>query len=80
MAIIVRNCDVPWLDESIDSLRTRLDPSDIVQEAQLEALTRLPSYLVRQPMPFRAWLYHTAIQRMLKLREHARCRTPRPWP
>ena len=35
------------------SLRTRLDPSDVVQEAQLEALTRLPDYVARQPMPFR---------------------------
>jgi RNA polymerase sigma-70 factor, ECF subfamily len=52
------------------SLRARVDPSDIVQEAQLEALARLPDYVVRQPMSFRAWLFHTAIQRLLKLHRH----------
>ncbi len=53
------------------SLRGRFDPSDIVQEAHLEALERLPEYLVRRPMPFRAWLFRTALQRLLKLRQHA---------
>ncbi len=53
------------------SLRGRLDPSDIVQEAHLEALERLPEYMVRRPMPFRAWIFRTALQRLLKLRQHA---------
>src|SRR5208283_2441807 len=53
------------------SLRGRFDPSDIVQEAHLEVLERLPEYLVRRPMPFRAWLFRTALQRLLKLRQHA---------
>jgi RNA polymerase sigma-70 factor, ECF subfamily len=53
------------------SLRGRLDPSDVVQEAQLEALERLPDYLGRRPMPFRAWLFRTAVQRLFKMRMHA---------
>jgi len=43
----------------------RLDPSDILQETQLEALRRLPDYLDRRPMPFRLWLRKTAHERLL---------------
>lgn len=46
-------------------LRARLDTSDIVQEAQLEAFRRLDDYLHRQPMPFRLWLRKTAQERLL---------------
>jgi RNA polymerase sigma-70 factor (ECF subfamily) len=49
-------------------MRARLDPSDIVQEAQLEAYRRLPEYLKRRPMPFRLWLRQTAHQRLVMLR------------
>ena len=49
-------------------LRTRVDPSDVVQEAQLEAFRRLPEYLERQPMPFRLWLRKTTQERLLMLR------------
>jgi RNA polymerase sigma-70 factor (ECF subfamily) len=35
-------------------LRARVDPSDMVQEAQLDAF-RLADYLRRRPMPFRLW-------------------------
>jgi RNA polymerase sigma-70 factor, ECF subfamily len=49
-------------------LRARLDASDVVQEAQLEALRRLPDYLKRRPMPFRHWLRKTAYERLLMLR------------
>ena len=52
-------------------LRGRLDASDVVQEAQLEALRRFPDYLRRRPMPFRLWLRRTAYERLLMLRrEH----------
>jgi RNA polymerase sigma-70 factor, ECF subfamily len=51
-------------------LRRRVDPSDVVQETQLEAFRRLDDFLERQPMPFRVWLRRTAIERLLKLREH----------
>jgi RNA polymerase sigma-70 factor (ECF subfamily) len=50
-------------------MRQRLDPSDVVQEAQAEAFRRLPDFLERQPMAFRLWLRKTAYERLLKLRE-----------
>jgi RNA polymerase sigma-70 factor (ECF subfamily) len=53
-------------------LGTRLDPSDVLQEAHLEALTRLPDYRARRPFPLRSWIMRTALQRLLKLRQHAR--------
>jgi RNA polymerase sigma-70 factor (ECF subfamily) len=46
----------------------RVDPSDVVQEAQLEAFRRLPDYLARRPMPFRLWLRKTAQERLLVTR------------
>jgi RNA polymerase sigma-70 factor (ECF subfamily) len=46
-------------------LRSRVDPSDVVQETQLEAFRRLDDYLERQPMPFRLWLRKTACERLL---------------
>ena len=53
------------------SPNARIDPSDVVQEAQVEALGRLEEYSGRRPMPFRLWLVRTAIQRVGKLRRHA---------
>ena len=50
------------------SLRARLDPSDIVQEAQLEAFRRFADFLARRPMPFRLWLRKTAWERLLMAR------------
>jgi RNA polymerase sigma-70 factor (ECF subfamily) len=49
-------------------LRQRVDPSDVVQETQLEAFQRLPDFLARKPMPFRLWLWKTAYERLLKIR------------
>jgi RNA polymerase sigma-70 factor (ECF subfamily) len=49
-------------------LRPRVDPSDVIQEAHLEAVRRLPDYLARPPMPFRLWLRQLARNRLLKLR------------
>ena len=54
------------------SLRNRFDPSDVVQEAQVEALERLEEYAGRRPMPFRSWLLRTALQRVGKVRRYAR--------
>src|SRR5262245_61348452 len=49
-------------------LRGRVDASDVVQEAQLEAFRRLPEFLQRRPMPFHLWLRKTAYERLLKAR------------
>jgi RNA polymerase sigma-70 factor (ECF subfamily) len=52
-------------------LRARFDPSDVVQDVQLAALNRLTDYLGRRPMPFKLWLFRSAIERIAKLRRHA---------
>ena len=53
----------------------RVDPSDVVQEAQLEAYRRLPDYLAARPMPFRLWLRKTAQERVLMARrQHIQAR------
>jgi RNA polymerase sigma-70 factor (ECF subfamily) len=53
----------------------RIDPSDVVQEAQLEAYRRLPDYLAARPMPFRLWLRKTAQERVLMARrQHLQAR------
>jgi RNA polymerase sigma-70 factor, ECF subfamily len=51
-------------------LRSRVDPSDVVQEAHLEAVRRLTGYLDRPAMPFRLWLRQIAHDRLLKARRH----------
>jgi RNA polymerase sigma-70 factor (ECF subfamily) len=51
-------------------IQGRLDPSDVVQEAQMEACRRLAVYLERPPMPFRLWLRQIAFDRLLMLRRH----------
>jgi RNA polymerase sigma-70 factor (ECF subfamily) len=51
-------------------IQARLDPSDVVQETELEAYRRLDDFLRRRPMPFRAWLRKTAFERLLKLRRY----------
>jgi RNA polymerase sigma-70 factor (ECF subfamily) len=51
-------------------LASRLDPSDVVQEAHLEAVNRLDAYLQRPTLPFRLWLRQIAFDRALKARRH----------
>ena len=54
-------------------LRARVDPSDLVQEAQMEAARRLGRYLADPAMPFRLWLRQLAYDRLLKAhRRHVR--------
>src|SRR4051794_12258873 len=49
-------------------LRSRVDPSDVVQEAQIEAVRRVEGYLKKPAMPFRLWLRQIAFDRLLMLR------------
>jgi RNA polymerase sigma-70 factor (ECF subfamily) len=64
----------------------RVDPSDVVQEAQADLARRLPDFLARRPMPFHLWARKTAYDRLLDAhRRHLR-RARRavgreaPWP
>jgi RNA polymerase sigma-70 factor (ECF subfamily) len=60
-----------FIDLRLDPrLRARVDPSDVVQETQLEVYHRLRDFLEREPMPFRVWLRNTAYERLLKLQRH----------
>ncbi len=49
-------------------LRPRVDPSDVVQEAQMEAHRRLEDYVKQPPLPFRLWLRQIAFDRLLMMR------------
>lgn len=49
-------------------LNPRLDPSDVVQEAQLEVVRQIRDYLQREPMPFWLWLHRTTYQNLVRLR------------
>jgi RNA polymerase sigma-70 factor (ECF subfamily) len=49
-------------------LRPRVDPSDVVQEAQMEAHRRLQAYLRQPAFPFRLWLRQIAYDRLLMTR------------
>jgi RNA polymerase sigma-70 factor (ECF subfamily) len=49
-------------------LRPRLDPADVVQEAQMQAVRRLSRYLEQPRMPFRLWLRQLAQDQLLNLR------------
>lgn len=48
-------------------LSGRIDPSDVIQEAQLEAAERLAEYLRNPTMPFFLWLRLITGQRLLAL-------------
>jgi RNA polymerase sigma-70 factor (ECF subfamily) len=72
----------PYLRQFVElrldpKLRPRVDPSDVVQEAQIEAVRRLDAYLEQAPLPFRLWLRQLAHDRLLMMhRRHvkAACR------
>lgn len=49
-------------------LRRRVDPSDIVQDAHLEAARRLPEYLHNPAMPLRLWLRQITQDRLIMAR------------
>jgi RNA polymerase sigma-70 factor (ECF subfamily) len=52
-------------------LRGRLDPSDVIQEAYLDAARRLPEYVRDPSVPFFLWLRKLTAQRLIDLhRQH----------
>jgi RNA polymerase sigma-70 factor (ECF subfamily) len=51
-------------------LTARMDPSDVVQEAQVEMVRRMDDFLQRRPMPFRLWARKTAYERLIALHRH----------
>jgi RNA polymerase sigma-70 factor (ECF subfamily) len=51
-------------------LQGRIDPSDVLQEAYVEAWARLAEYLRNPTMPFFLWLRFLAGQRLLTLHRH----------
>jgi RNA polymerase sigma-70 factor (ECF subfamily) len=55
-------------------LQARVDPSDVIQEAQLEVARRMDDFLKRRPMPFHLWVRKTAYERLLNLRRDHRRR------
>jgi len=71
-SIIIHHCPRRFVELRLDrKLRRRLDASDVVQETQLEAASRLADFLERSPMPFHLWLRKTAYQRLLMIhRQH----------
>jgi len=50
-------------------LAARFDPSDVVQEALLDADQRLSDYLEQRPLPFYPWLRRLAWEHLLKLKQ-----------
>jgi RNA polymerase sigma-70 factor (ECF subfamily) len=53
-------------------VRPRIDPSDVVQEAQFDAFQRIGDFLERRPMAFRLWLRKTTYERLLMLQRYHR--------
>jgi RNA polymerase sigma-70 factor (ECF subfamily) len=51
-------------------LHGRIDPSDVIQEAYLEASARLAEYLRQPTMPFFLWLRFLAGQKLVTLHRH----------
>jgi len=68
----------PYLRQLVElrldpKLRPRVDPSDVVQEAQIEAVRRIDAYLEQAPLPFRLWLRQLAHDRLLMMhRRHVK--------
>lgn len=46
-------------------LQGRVDESDILQDAYLEAARRLPDYLTNRPLPFFLWLRHITGEKLI---------------
>jgi RNA polymerase sigma-70 factor (ECF subfamily) len=54
-------------------LAARIDPSDVVQDALVEAQRTMDDYLERRPLPFYPWLRRLAWERLIQLhRQHVK--------
>jgi RNA polymerase sigma-70 factor (ECF subfamily) len=53
-----------------EQLASRVDPSDVIQDAMAEASRNLPGYLDGRPMPFYPWLRRFVWQRLVQLHRH----------
>jgi RNA polymerase sigma-70 factor (ECF subfamily) len=54
-------------------LQARVDPSDVVQDAMIEAARRFTAYLSERPLPFYPWLRQIALDRIGRVhRNHLR--------
>jgi RNA polymerase sigma-70 factor (ECF subfamily) len=51
-------------------LRSRVDPSDILQEAYLDLAARLPDYACQRPLPIFLWIRLVAAQRLMQVHRH----------
>jgi RNA polymerase sigma-70 factor (ECF subfamily) len=51
-------------------LQGRLDASDVIQEAYVEATARLPEYLGQPALPFYLWLRFLTGQKLMELHRH----------
>lgn len=45
----------------------RFDPSDVIQDALMEAASRLPRFLKERPVPFYPWLRKITLERLIDL-------------
>ena len=50
-------------------VRHRIDPSDVLQETQIEIHQRLADFLERRPMPLRVWMRLTAREQLIRVHE-----------
>jgi RNA polymerase sigma-70 factor, ECF subfamily len=58
-----------FVDLRLDpKLRPRVDTSDIIQEAHLEAVRRLDDFLKNPTLPFKLWLRQITLDRLLMMR------------
>ena len=51
-------------------LQGRVDPSDVLQDAYVEASQRIGDYAAKCPMPFFLWLRFLTVQRLLNVHRH----------
>lgn len=48
-------------------IKSRVDPSDVVQEALAEAARRFPTYIRTRPLPFYPWLRQIALDQIMRV-------------